>query len=253
MIKIESILKSSILEKIKTNHNYREAFTHRSFSNEHNLNYSYERLEFLGDSILGENISNYIWHLFPEMDEGQLTSLRSKAVRQETLAAAAIALNLQDYLFLGNGEKNTGGQQRESILSDIFESFIAAVYLDLGNEAVKKILSLTLFELIKTHQLETIIDYKTKLQELVQAEKRDPINYKTMEQVKKENTTYFVVNVYLDNKLLMGQGKGTNKKKAEQEAAKSALDKLSEINISQFLNNEKIMGSERIISNDKKG
>lgn len=231
MINIEHILKSTILEKIKSNRNYREAFTHRSFSNEHNLDYSYERLEFLGDSILGESISTYIWHLFPNKDEGQLTSLRSKAVRQETLAAVAIALGLQDYLFLGNGEKNTGGQQRESILSDVFESFLAAVYLDLGNSAVKKILDLTLFELIKTNQLETIIDYKTKLQELVQAEKRDPINYKTIEQIKKDNVTYFIVHVYLDNKILMGKGVGTNKKKAEQEAAKSALAKLSRSNL----------------------
>lgn len=230
MINIEHILKSTLLEKIKTNKNYREAFTHRSFSNEHNLNYSYERLEFLGDSILGENISIYIWHLFPEKDEGQLTSLRSKAVRQETLAAAAIALGLQHFLFLGNGEKNTGGQQRESILSDIFESFLAAVYLDLGNEAVKSILDLTLFHLIEDNQLETIVDYKTKLQELIQAEKRDPINYKTVDQIKKDNITYFVVNVYLDNNILMGQGKGTNKKKAEQEAAKFALNKLSKTN-----------------------
>ncbi|XP_026466044.1 uncharacterized protein LOC113369632 [Ctenocephalides felis] len=105
--------------------------------------------------------------LLPIGYEGQLTSLRSKAVRQETLAAVAIALGLQDYLFLGNGEKNTGGQQRESILSDVFESFLAAVYLDLGN----------------------------------------------------------------NNKILMGKGVGTNKKKAEQEAAKSALAKLSKSNL----------------------
>ena len=107
MINIEHILQSTILEKIKSKPNYREAFTHRSFSNEHNLNYSYERLEFLGDSILGENISTYIWGRFPNKDEGQLTSLRSKAVRQETLAAVAITLGLQDYLFLGNDEKPT--------------------------------------------------------------------------------------------------------------------------------------------------
>jgi len=228
---VESILKISLIEKIKTNQNYREAFTHRSYSNEHNLNYSYERLEFLGDAILGAQISSYICKLYPEKDEGELTSLRSKAVRQATLAAAAVAIGLQDYLFLGNGEKNTGGQQRESILSDVFESFLAAVFLDseLGEPAIRNILDMTLFAWISDHQLETIVDYKTKLQELIQAEKRDPINYKQLDQIKKDNVSHFVVGVFLDNNILMGQGVGTNKKKAEQEAAKSALAKLSKI------------------------
>lgn len=225
-VALNSILKEDLETKIKANEIYKAAFTHKSYSNENSLDYSYERLEFLGDSILGAKVTTFIWERFPEMNEGDLTSLRSKVVRQETLAAAALSLGLQDYLFLGNGEKSTGGQQRVSILSDIFESFLAAVFLDLGDEAIDKILHLTLYEWIINNSLDVIIDYKTKLQEYIQNEKRDPILYKQIDQIKKNNVTHFIIGVYLDD-ILMGKGQGTTKKKAEQEAAKAALEKLS--------------------------
>lgn len=223
---IKNILKMSLVEKIKTNKIYQAAFTHKSYSNENHLDYSYERLEFLGDAILSAHITHFIWEHFPNMSEGELTNLRSKAVREETLAAATLSLGLEEYLFLGHGEESTGGKQRVSILSDLFESFLAAVYLDLGHEAVDKVLNLTLYEWIVNNNFENIVDYKTKLQEYVQNEKRNPIVYKLLEQNKKNNVTIFVIGVYLDE-ILLGKGQGPTKKKAEQEAAKAALEKLS--------------------------
>ncbi|MGL5268328.1 MAG: ribonuclease III [Spiroplasma sp.] len=223
---IKNILKMSLADKIKSNNFYQAAFTHKSYSNENNLEFSYERLEFLGDAFLSAHITYFIWKHYPNMSEGELTNLRSKAVRQETLAAASLSLGLEKYLFLGHGEENTGGKQRVSILSDVFESFLAAVYLDLGNQAVKKILNLTLYEWVINNSLDSIIDYKTKLQEYAQNEKRVPIVYKLLEQNKKNNMPFFIVAVYFDN-IILGQGQGTTKKKAEQEAARVALDKLS--------------------------
>lgn len=224
---LDEILNINLKEKINNNYYYQAAFTHKSYSNENNLSFSYERLEFLGDALLGSKVTTYIFKKFPEKDEGQLTSLRSKAVREETLAAASNFLNLQEYLFLGHGEKATGGKQRISILSDIFESFLAAVYLDLGYEALDKILELTLYKWIEEKSLEIIVDYKTQLQEYVQNEKKDPISYRLIDQSKIDNVIHFVMGVYLDN-ILMGKGEGTTKKKAQQEAAKSALEKLSQ-------------------------
>ncbi|MBE4703774.1 ribonuclease III [Spiroplasma platyhelix] len=223
---IKNILKMPLEEKIKTNQFYQAAFTHKSYSNENHLSYSYERLEFLGDAVLSVHITHFIWEHFPNMDEGELTNLRSKAVRQETLAAASLSLGLEKYLFLGHGEENTGGKQRVSILSDVFESFLAAVYLDLGHQAVDKVLNLTLYEWIISNSFDSMVDYKTKLQEYVQNEKRNPIVYKLLEQNKKNNITFFVIGVYLDD-ILLGKGQGSTKKKAEQEAAKAALEKLS--------------------------
>ena len=222
--KLAKIINSNLKDKIKTSP-YLEAFTHKSYSNENNLSYSYERLEFLGDTILGYNITKYLFINYPEMDEGELTGLRSKAVRQETLAQASIILNLPEHIYLGNGEKSTGGHQRTSILSDIFESFLAAVYLDLGNRAVEKILALTIYRWIKENKFASIIDYKTKLQELIQISKKDPITYRLISQIKTNNNNHFVVGVYLNNKEL-GRGEGTNKKQAEQAAAKAALSKV---------------------------
>lgn len=223
---IKNIIHMSLEEKIKTSKNFQAAFTHKSYSNEHNLDYSYERLEFLGDAILNAHVTRFIWNYFPSMTEGELTNLRSKAVRQETLAAVSLSLGLEKYLFLGNGEENTGGKQRVSILADIFESFLAAVCLDVGYWAVDKILNLTLYEWITNNNLDKIIDYKTKLQEYVQNEKRNPIVYRVLEQNKKNHITIFVIGAYLDE-ILLGKGEGTTKKKAEQEAAKAALEKLS--------------------------
>lgn len=223
---IKNILQMPLADKIKSNKTYQAAFTHKSYSNEQHLDYSYERLEFLGDAILSAHITHFIWEHFPNMTEGELTNLRSKAVREETLAAASLSLGLEEYLFLGHGEESTGGKQRVSILSDVFESFLAAVYLDLGHPAVDKVLNLTLYEWITTNSFDNIVDYKTKLQEYVQNEKRNPIVYKLIEQSKKNNTTFFIIGVYLDD-ILLGKGQGSTKKKAEQEAAKAALEKLS--------------------------
>ncbi|MDQ7983041.1 MAG: ribonuclease III [Spiroplasma sp.] len=224
---INNILRMSLTTKIKTNDNYLAAFTHKSYSNEKNLSYSYERLEFLGDAILSVHISEFIWSQFPTMAEGEMTSLRSKAVRQETLAAASLSLGLENYLILGHGEAVTGGKQRVSILSDVFESFLAAVYLDLGHQAVNRILNLTLYEWIINNNFERIVDYKTKLQEYVQNEKRNPIIYRLIQENKKNNNSIFIIGAYLDE-ILLGRGQGTTKKKAEQEAARAALAKLAQ-------------------------
>lgn len=226
---INNILRMSLATKIKTNERYLAAFTHKSYSNEKNLSYSYERLEFLGDALLSAHVSEFIWSHFPNMSEGEMTSLRSKAVREETLAAVSLALGLDNYLVLGHGETSTGGKQRVSILSDVFESFLAAVYLDLGHQALDQLLDLILYQWITNNTFDRMVDYKTKLQEYVQNEKRNPIVYKLIEQTKKDNQLIFTIGAYLDE-ILLGKGQGTTKKKAEQEAAKVALTKLAQIN-----------------------
>lgn len=206
---------------------YKEAFTHASYANEaHRNGKDYERLEFMGDAVLQLYVSEFLFKLFPDIPEGTLTTLRSKLVREESLARFSKELGLGELLYLGVGEEKNGGRQRESVLANIFESFIGALYLDCGEEEVLKILKQTIYQHVNDLDYDDITDYKTTLQELIQADQRKTVTYELIETLGPSNAPEFTVAVMMDE-MKLGTGKGTSKKRAEQQAAKDALNKLA--------------------------
>lgn len=207
---------------------YKEAFTHSSYANESNVHIpDYERLEFMGDAVLQLFVSEFIFALHPEYKEGQLTQLRSKLVREESLARFSEELHLGELLYLGVGEEKSGGRHRESVLANIYESFIGALYLDCGKEQVMRILEKTIFKHVnEVNEFDDITDYKTKLQELVQSDDRKTVSYYVKSSTGPANAPEFVIEVILDD-MILGTGKGTSKKRAEQHAAKDALMKMA--------------------------
>ena len=206
---------------------YKEAFTHASYANEsHYVKKDSERLEFMGDAVLQLYVSEFLFNLFPDVPEGTLTTLRSKLVREESLARFSRELGLGELLYLGVGEEKSGGRERESVLANIFESFIGALYLDCGHDEVLKILQQTIFKHINDLDYDDITDYKTTLQELIQADQRRTVTYELLETSGPSNAPEFKVAVMMDD-MCLGVGKGTSKKRAEQQAAKDALNKLA--------------------------
>ena len=206
---------------------YKEAITHASYANEsHYVKKDYERLEFMGDAVLQLYVSEFLFNLFPDVPEGTLTTLRSKLVREESLARFSRELGLGELLYLGVGEEKSGGRERESVLANIFESFIGALYLDCGHDEVLKILQQTIFKHINDLDYDDITDYKTTLQELIQADQRRTVTYELLETSGPSNAPEFKVAVMMDD-MCLGVGKGTSKKRAEQQAAKDALNKLA--------------------------
>lgn len=211
------------------NENYlKEALTHSSYVNENKrckVNYN-ERLEFLGDSVLGIIISHYLFEKKKNVKEGELTKLRAMIVCEESLSEVADEINLGKYLFLGKGEEATGGRERTSILADAMEAVIASIYLDGGFLKAKKFVLKYMKQIIKNSMDGKIFrDYKTHLQEVLQSQKTGNINYKLVEEVGPDHNKKFLVEVLLDQESL-GFGKGRTKKEAEQMAAKEALNKV---------------------------
>jgi len=206
---------------------YKEAFTHASYANEaHRHGKNYERLEFMGDAVLQLYVSEFLFQLFPDVPEGTLTTLRSKLVREESLARFSKGLGLGELLYLGVGEEKNGGRERESVLANIFESFIGALYLDCGQEEVIKMLKKTIYRHVNDLDYDDITDYKTTLQELIQADTRRTVTYELLDTSGPSNAPEFTVAVMMDD-MRLGMGKGTSKKRAEQQAAKDALNKLA--------------------------
>lgn len=202
------------------------ALTHSSYANErwHNSLLSNERLEFLGDSVLGMLVAEYLYRSFPNRPEGELTRMRADMVCEKTLAAVARQIGLGDHLLLGHGEEQGGGRSRDSILADAVESVIAACFLDGGLEAalgfVQKFILVTV-PVTKLHNA----DYKTQLQELVQQKKNQVLSYSLVGQSGPDHDKKFDVEVSLNGKCV-GTGSGSSKKRAEQEAARCAIEKL---------------------------
>ena len=201
------------------NKNYiRLALTHSSYANEHGMknNACNERIEFLGDAVLEFISSDFIYRNNNEMPEGQMTNLRANLVCEDSLAISARMINLGDFLLLGKGEKVTGGAERNSILSDAFESLIGAIYLDGGIEEsykfVKKFV-LSQYE-IRKH----VLDSKTKLQEIVQSKTGLTVTYKILEEKGPDHDKSFVAAAFVGDKM-MEKGEGKSKKNAEKDAA----------------------------------
>lgn len=202
-----------------------QALTHTSYANEnregcHGHN---ERLEFLGDSILGFVVAEYLYRSFPNRPEGELTRMRAELVCERSLAVMAQEINLGPHLRLGKGEERSGGRSRPSILSDACEAIMAAAYLDGGFEAARGIVYRHVLDRVgeSTHSG----DYKTILQELVQRGKNQTLSYQLVEESGPDHDKRFTVAV-LRNGEAVGRGTGHSKKLAEQAAAHEAIEHL---------------------------
>ena len=202
------------------------ALTHSSYANErwHNSLLSNERLEFLGDSVLGMLVAEYLYRNFPDRPEGELTRMRADMVCEQTLAAAANKIGIGEHLMLGHGEERLGGRSRESILADATESVIAACFLDGGLEAAAQFVKKYILVEVPVSRPNNM-DYKTALQEQVQQKKNQVLSYVLVGQSGPDHDKLFDVEVSL-NGTVVGQGSGRSKKRAEQMAAKAAMEKL---------------------------
>ncbi|MCI8478237.1 MAG: ribonuclease III [Oscillospiraceae bacterium] len=201
------------------------ALTHSSYANENRGRSlgSNERLEFLGDSVLGMVVADYLYRVHPNLPEGDLTRTRSALVCEGSLVEVAQALELGQYLKLGRGEDAGGGRTRPSILADAVEAVLAAVYLDGGLDPVRGIIQR--FLLNQEEEKSTSRDYKTALQELVQQESGQILEYRLTGEAGPDHAKTFSVAVDL-NGTVVGTGQGHSKKEAEQNAAKAAIARL---------------------------
>lgn len=202
------------------------ALTHSSYANErwHNSLLSNERLEFLGDSVLGMLVAEYLYRNFPDRPEGELTRMRADMVCEGTLSATANRIGLGKHLMLGHGEEQGGGRTRDSILADAMESVIAACFLDGGLEAALQIVQKFILVEVPVTRLHNV-DYKTQLQELVQQKKNQVLSYTLVGQSGPDHDKHFDVAVSLNGENV-GVGSGSSKKRAEQMAARDAMEKL---------------------------
>jgi ribonuclease-3 len=217
------------IEKM-TGHRFRneqllnQALTHRSADEQNN-----ERLEFLGDSVLGLFVATNLFHRFPDCDEGTLTRCRAKLVRQETLAAAARRIRLGNLIVLGEGAARSGGADRSSILADVIEALIGAVYLEAGLAAAGLVVGKMLYQELRSIDPDTLIkDPKTELQERLQKLGRPVPKYQVKEERGAPHEREFMVECLLDGQMDSFLGKGASRQKAEQDAAKLALYSLEE-------------------------
>ena len=202
------------------------ALAHSSYANErwHDSLKSNERLEFLGDSILGMVVAEHLYRTYPQRPEGELTRMRADMVCERALALVAARVNLGEHLLLGNGEEAGGGCSRDSILADAVECIIAACFLDGGMEAARSLIQRFILSDVPEKGLRNA-DYKTALQELVQQKKHQTLSYSLSGESGPDHNKQFTVKVLLNDKVV-GEGTGSSKKRAEQAAARSAIEKL---------------------------
>lgn len=203
----------------------KEAITHSSYAKERksqHIKYN-ERLEFLGDAVLSIVVSDYIFKHCPELPEGELTKLRASLVCEKSLFEFAKIIDLGKYLILSKGERNNGGAERPSILSDAFEALIAAIYIDGGYEPASKHILNFVIPAIKNSKTKMNKDYKTTLQEIVQKNPGEKLEYVLVAESGPDHNKHFVVEVHLNSNVI-GKGGGRSKKEAEQQAAHEALE-----------------------------
>lgn len=216
----------------------RRALTHRSatagtappgagqssLENSHEDN---ERLEFLGDAVLGLLASEYLLAAFPDWREGQLSRSRARIVNARSLGLAAKRLRLGEYLYLGRGEEKTGGREKPAVLADAFEAVLGAIYLDGGLEAARQFLRRGLFDYTVNEKAERLAesDFKSGLQEFLQGRGRPPADYRVVAESGPDHRKVFSVQVWIEGQRL-ADGEGLSKKEAEQEAARRALEQL---------------------------
>lgn len=216
-----------LFDKLNINPNnlnlYNLAFSHSSYVNEKHLKQDYERLEFLGDAVLELVISDYLFNKF-DLEEGKMTKLRANYVCENACFTYSESLGLSKYIKVSIGEEKDGGRHKPVILADIFEALMGSIYLDLGFEMVKNVVLSIIIPYIEKDTL-FLLDYKSKLQEFVQTDKRT-VKYELINEKGPDHSKTFTMIVKVDD-IVYGKGIGNSKKQAEQEAAKDALLKLA--------------------------
>ena len=218
----------SVLED-RLGHRFRDrklletALTHPSFGGDHHVPH-YQRLEFLGDAVLELAVSRYLYFELPEVDEGKLTRIRAALVREESLNRAAQRIGLGEFIRLSVGEERSGGRQKPSILSDVMEAVLAAVYLDAGFDEAVRIIDMVLGEELRPEVLKDHLDAKSRLQELMQREGRMP-SYDYLSMEGPPHAPVFSYRV-MDGEQELGRGSGTSKQNAQQAAARDALKRM---------------------------
>ena len=201
-----------------------EALSHSSYANEKKKQrQSNERLEFLGDSVLSIVVSQHLFQSFPDLPEGELTKIRAALVCEKSLHRFALQIRLGEFLLLGKGETHTGGRERPSILADAFEAVIAAIYLDAGLEAARAHILRFIPKNIPENRSMLFGDYKTALQEVIQKNPEEKVEYILISESGPDHSKTFAVEVCLNSNVI-GKGSGRSKKEAEQMAAKEALE-----------------------------
>ena len=210
---------------------FKKALTHPSYTKEQDLPYveNYERLEFLGDAVLQLFVSEYIYKRFPELTQGKLTRLRAAMVCEDSFSKFAKECHFDQYIRLGHGEEMAGARQRASLLCDIFEAFIGALYLDQGRDAVEKFIHRVIFPKLDMGWFDHAVDAKTSLQEFLQRNGDVDIEYHLLSEAGTENDPQFKVSVSVNGKPI-AQGIGSSKKHAEMQAAQAALNQLRKNN-----------------------
>ena len=199
-----------------------EALSHSSFANE-TRRHSNERLEFLGDSVLQITIADHLFRHFKHLPEGDLTKIRASLVCEPALFEFAQQIELGRFVLLGKGEENTGGRSRPSTISDAFEAVIAAVYLDGGMEEARNYILGFIPKDLTRDSVKNLHDYKTLLQEVIQKNPEEHVEYVLRDETGPYHDRHFKVDVVLNGSVI-GSGEGHSKKQAEQQAAKEALD-----------------------------
>ena len=198
------------------------ALTHRSYSSEYGLKYCNERMEFLGDSVLSAVVSLFLYKKYCDDNEGKLSQIKAQIVSAKNLSVWAKKIKLHKYILISKSEDLNFARQRESLLCDSFEAVIGAIFLDSDFEKVKEFIN----NFLNSEQSIELIDYKTSLQELVQAEFQTLPEYRVVKEYGPDHDKKFEVAVFIENKQF-GFGRGTSKKEAEQNSAKQAYRKLS--------------------------
>lgn len=205
----------------------RLALTHRSYAAEHELDVSYERLEFLGDAVLQLAVTRYLYDTFPDLAEGEMAKVRAAVVNQPALAGVARRLGIGEYLLLGQGEERSGGRQKDSILSDVVEALLGAIYLDGGYGSAEQLVLELLTPLIAERSAAPgSKDFKTRLQELLARRGLQP-RYELSE-TGPDHAKVFTARLFVDGEMI-ATGEGTSKKRAEQAAARLATAAIAEV------------------------
>ena len=202
----------------------KQALTHSSYTNEQKINKTenYERIEFLGDAVLELVSSDFLFREHPDVPEGELTKMRASMVCEPSLAFCARDLELGQFMLLGKGEENTGGRRRDSITSDGMEAMIGAIYLDGGMEAAERHIMRFIPKNLEQRESLGFRDYKTALQEVIQKNPEEKVEYVLVSESGPDHAKAFQVEVCLNSNVI-GVGTGRSKKAAEQMAAKEAL------------------------------
>ena len=225
-----SLIEERIQYTFRDKHLLKLAFVHRSFFNEHRdiVEQHNERLEFLGDSVFGLIVSDYLYAKFPIETEGHLSSLRSQIVEASSCVQMVQKLDIAEFVLLGRGESMNDGRGRETILADLFEALIGAIYLDSGLEEVKRFFFRHFEMQIHVHLSSPMRNWKAELQDYSQKKHQKPPTYKVLKETGPDHSKIFHVLALIGDQEV-GEGVGSSKKEAAQNAAVDALRKLGEI------------------------